>query len=245
MKSKKTESIKLDVIAFGAHPDDVELSMGGTIVSLVERGLKVGIVDLSQGELGTRGSKEKRIKESVNAANILGIKTRICLKLKDGAIKTDELSLEKAVDAIRTYKPKIIFAPYFKDRHPDHESAAQLIKRAFFFSGLKNFQIDKKTLQPYRPKKLFYYMQSYTFEPTFIYDISNYFEMKMEAINAYSSQFYNPKNDEPETFISRPEFMNYLKARAEFYGFQIGKSYGEPFYCEEKIEHDFREYLAA
>ncbi|MBM4176864.1 MAG: bacillithiol biosynthesis deacetylase BshB1, partial [Ignavibacteria bacterium] len=229
--------------AFGAHPDDVELSMGGTIISLVERGLTVGVVDLSQGELGTRGSKEKRMKEASSSAKVLGIDKRICLKLKDGDINSSELSIKKVVDTIRTYQPKIIFAPYFKDRHPDHESAALLVKKASFFSGLKNYQTGKKNLHPYRPKKLFYYMQSYTFEPTFIYDISNYFEEKMEAINSYSSQFYNPQSDEPETFISRPEFMSYLKARAEFYGFQIGKSYGEPFFCEERIEFDFDNFL--
>jgi bacillithiol biosynthesis deacetylase BshB1 len=243
MKSPKSLSKKLDVIAFGAHPDDIELSMGGTIVSLVERGLKVGIVDLSQGELGTRGDKDKRMKEALEASKVLGIKSRICLKLKDGAINSNELAIKKVVDVIRSYQPKIIFAPYFRDRHPDHEAAALLVKKAFFFSGLKNYQTGKKSMHPYRPKKLFYYMQSYTFEPTFIYDISNYFEEKIAAINSYTSQFYNPQSDEPETFISRPEFVSYLKARAEFYGFQIGKSYGEPFYCEEKIEFDFGKYL--
>lgn len=245
MKHAKSKNTKLDVIAFGAHPDDVELSMGGTIISLVERGFKVGIVDLTQGELGSRGNKIKRKEESEKASKILGIDLRLNLKLKDGGIKSDELSIQKVADVIRKFQPQIIFAPHFKDRHPDHESAADLIKQAFFFSGLRNYSKGKSIYKSYRPKKLFYYMQSYPFEPTFIYDISNYFELKMEAVLVYTSQFYNPNSEEPETFISRPEFLNYLKARAEFYGFQIGKSYGEPFYCEEKIEYDFGEHLTA
>ncbi|MGB9663794.1 MAG: bacillithiol biosynthesis deacetylase BshB1 [Ignavibacteria bacterium] len=232
----------LDILAFGAHPDDVELSMGGTIISFVEKGFKVGIIDLTQGELSSRGNLETRKKETEKANKILGIHLRKNLKLKDGQIQIDQNSIQKVVESIRKYKPKIVFAPYFIDRHPDHVNAAQLIKEAVFFSGLKNFHTEK-SLQPYRPSKIFYFMQTYPFEPTFIYDISPYFELKMEAVLAYSSQFYNPQSKEPETFISRPEFLNYLKARAEFYGFQIGKQYGEPFFCEEKIEFDFSPYL--
>lgn len=234
---------KLDIIAFGAHPDDVELSMGGTIISFVEKGFKVGIVDLTQGELSSRGTLELRKKETEKATKILGIHYRENLKLKDGNIEINKKTIDKVVEIIRKFKPQIVFAPYFFDRHPDHESSAQLIKKSVFYSGLKNFTIKSKTLEPYRPKKIFYFMQTYPFEPSFVHDISQYFDLKMEAILAYSSQFYNPKSKEPETFISRPEFLNYLKARAEFYGFQIGKRYGEPFYCEEKIEFDFNTYL--
>lgn len=237
------EHMKLDVMAFGAHPDDVELSMGGTIISLVEKGFKVGIVDLTQGELSSRGSLEIRKQETEKATKILGIHYRVNLKLKDGHIEINTDTIKRVVELIRKFRPQIVFAPYFIDRHPDHESSAQLIKEAVFYSGLRNFTIKSKSLQPYRPKKIFYFMQTYPFEPTFIYDISPYFDLKMEAILAFSSQFYNPKSKEPETFISSPEFLNYLKARAEFYGFQIGKKYGEPFFCEEKIEFDFGTYL--
>jgi len=233
---------QLDILAFGAHPDDVELSMGGTIISLVEKGFKVGIIDLTQGELSSRGTIETRKKETEKASKVLGIHHRENLKLKDGEVQVDKNSILKVVELIRKFRPKIVFAPYFVDRHPDHENSAQLIKEAVFFSGLRNFHTTNK-FEPYRPHKIFYFMQTYPFEPTFIYDISPYFELKMEAVLAYSSQFYNPKSKEPETFISRPEFLNYLKARAEFYGFQIGKQYGEPFYCEEKIEFDFSPYL--
>lgn len=237
------KKFSLDIIAFGAHPDDVELSMGGTIISLIERGFKVGVVDLTQGELSSRGNLDIRKKETEKASKILGISYRENLKMKDGKIEVNEESIKKVVEVIRKFKPQLVFAPYFRDRHPDHENAAQLIKGSVFYSGLKNFVIKNKFLEPHRPKKIFYYMQTYPFEPTFIYDISPYFELKMEAVLAFSSQFYNPKSKEPETFISRPEFLNYLKARAEFFGFQIGKQYGEPFYCEEKIEFNFNTYL--
>ena len=143
---------------------------------------------------------------------------------------------------IRKYKPKIIFAPYFRDRHPDHQDASALIKEAMFSTGLAKVKtLDKQIEQKaYRPKKLFYYMQTYTFDPTFVVDISDSFDTKMKAIKAFETQFYDPKSKEPETFISRPEFLDYLIARSQFYGFQIGKRYGEPFYCEEKIEYDLR-----
>lgn len=233
----------LDIVAFGAHPDDVELSMGGTIISLVEKGFKVGIVDLTQGELSSRGNVLTRKMETEKASKILGINFRENLKFKDGNLEIGINSIKKVVEIIRKLRPLIVFAPYFVDRHPDHEKAGQLIKEAVFYSGLKNFISKSKSLKPYRPKKIFYYMQTYPFEPSFIYDISPYFDLKMEAVLSFSSQFYSPKSKEPETFISRPEFLNYLKARAEFYGFQIGKQYGEPFYCEEKIEFDFGIYL--
>ncbi len=184
-----------------------------------------------------------RKKETEKSSKILGIHFRENLKLKDGNIELNHHSIKKIVEIIRKYQPKIVFAPYFIDRHPDHEITAQLIKQASFYSGLRNYLTKSKSLKPYRPSKIFYFMQTYPFEPSFIYDISPYFELKMEAVLSFSSQFYNPKSKEPETFISRPEFLNYLKARAEFYGFQIGKQYGEPFYCEEKIEFDFGTYL--
>lgn len=232
----------LDVLAFGAHPDDVELSMGGTIISFVQKGLKVGIIDLTRGELSSRGNLATRKKETDKASEILAIHFRDNLKLKDGDIEINHESIRRVVESIRRLKPKIVFAPYFKDRHPDHEAAAQLIKKSIFYSGLKKYK-TRNSLEPFRPRKVFYFMQTYPFEPTFIYDISPFFEQKMKAVLAYSSQFYNPNNTESETFISTPEFLNYLKSRSEYFGFFIGKQYGEPFYCEEKIEFDFSTYL--
>ena len=232
--------MKLDVLIFGAHPDDAELAMGGTIANLTKYDLKVGIIDLTQGELGTRGTAETRQKEAFNAAITLKAAIRKNLNMPDGDIKNSEENLMKVIIAIRKFKPKVLFAPYFNDRHPDHIDASNLIKRAMFSTGLSKIKsFDKEVPQNhYRPEKLFYYMQTYTFDPTFIVDISETFDLKMKAVECYATQFHNPKSKEPETFISRPEFINYIKSRAEFYGFSIGKKFGEPFFCEEKVEYD-------
>lgn len=230
----------LDVLVFAAHPDDAELAMGGTIAKLTKNDFKVGIIDLTKGELGTRGTAETRQKEAFNAAIVLKIALRENLGIPDGDIKITKENLMKIIIAIRKYRPKIIFAPYFNDRHPDHIDASNLIKRAMFSSGLAKIKtFDKEVPQNhFRPEKLFYYMQTYTFDPSFIVDISETFNQKMQAVECYSTQFHNPKSTEPETFISRPEFINYINSRAEYYGFAISKTYGEPFYCEEKIELD-------
>ncbi len=237
--------MNLDVLVFAAHPDDAELSMGGTIAKLTHNKYKVGIIDMTRGELGTRGTAETRQKEAVKASNILKTKIRVNLDIPDGDIQRTKENLIKVITEIRRNKPKIIFAPYFNDRHPDHIDASSLVKEAMFASGLpKVITMDKKVRQKaYRPNKLFYYMQTYTFEPTFIIDISKYIKMKMEAVKAYSTQFYDPKSSEPETFISNPKFLDYIESRAKFYGFQIRKNYGEPFFCEEDIELDLSSYL--
>lgn len=235
----------LDVLIFAAHPDDAELSMGGTIAKLTKNNFKVGIIDITRGELGTRGTAEIRQKEAFQAAIILKTSVRENLSIPDGNIEKNKENLCKIVMEIRRYRPKIIFAPYFNDRHPDHIDASLLVKQAMFTTGLSKFKtFDKEVLQqPYRPKKLFYYMQTYTFDPAFIVDISDTFDDKKKAVHCYSTQFHNPKSTEPETFISQPQFINYIDARARFYGFHIGKNYGEPFYSEEKIEMDLSSFL--
>jgi N-acetylglucosamine malate deacetylase 1 len=230
----------LDVIIFAAHPDDAEITMGGTIAKFVDNNLKVGIIDLTRGELSSRGTVEIRQMEAERAAAILKVAVRENLQLPDGAISRNKVNLMKIIMIIRQYKPKIVFAPYFNDRHPDHMDTSILIKEAMFASGLEkiktyHYDIPQET---YRPHKLFYYMQTYTFEPSFIVDITGYHNIKMEAVRAYSTQFYDSKSREPQTFISRPEFIQYVESRSLFYGFQIGKQYGEPFYSEEKIELD-------
>jgi len=237
--------MNLDILVFAAHPDDAELSMGGTISKLTQENYKVGIVDLTKGELGTRGNEKTRQKEAAKADKILNVSVRVNLGIPDGDIQRTKENLMMVIREIRKFKPKIIFAPYCRDRHPDHQDASALVKEAMFSTGLpkvKTFgnRIEQKA---YRPKKLFYYMQTYTFEPTFIVDISDSFDMKMKAIKAFRTQFFNPKSKEPETFISRLEFLDYLVSRLQFYGFQIGKHYGEPFYSEEKIEYDMKMLL--
>ncbi|MEG8946862.1 bacillithiol biosynthesis deacetylase BshB1 [Rosettibacter firmus] len=230
----------LDILIFAAHPDDAELAMGGTIAKLIKDGLKLGIVDLTKGELATRGTPEIRMKEAQRASEILKITHRENLGLKDGSIKVNDEYLLKVVSRIRKYQPTIVFAPYFNDRHPDHVGCGLLIKEAMFFSGLpKIVTEDNGRIQsPFRPKKLFYYMQTYEFKPSFVVDISDTFEIKMNAIKSYESQFHNPYSVEPETFISQPNFLKYIEGRAKVFGFKIGKNYGEPFFCEEEIELD-------
>ncbi len=232
--------MKLDVLVFAAHPDDAELSMGGTIAKLTKAGLKVGIIDLTQGELGTRGSKAIRKKEAAKAAKILNISFRDNLAIKDGSVKYNDVYLKKIISKIREHQPKLIFAPFSNDRHPDHIGASQLVKEAMFFSGLTKIKTNANgKVQPaYRPKNLFYYMQTYEFKPTFIIDITDTFETKMNSIWAYDTQFHNPKSSEPETFISQPIFIQFVEARAKYYGFKIGKAFGEAFYSEEEIELD-------
>ena len=232
--------MNLDVLVFAAHPDDAELSMGGTIAKLTSQNFKVGLIDLTRGELGTRGSTDIRQKEAFQAALNLKIAVRENLNIPDGNIERNQQNLVKVIMAIRKYRPKIIFAPFFNDRHPDHVDASALVKQAMFSTGLMKIKtFDKEVAQQaYRPNRLFYYMQTYTFEPSFIVDVSSCFEIKMKAVNSYSSQFFNPKSTEPETFISKPGFIQYIESRAQFYGFQIGKQYGEPFFCEEKIEFE-------
>jgi N-acetylglucosamine malate deacetylase 1 len=232
--------MNLDILLFAAHPDDAELSAGGTIAKYSEAGYKVGVIDLTRGELGTRGSAEIRMTEASNAAGILKLAHRENLGFKDGSIKFNEEYLKTIITMIRKYRPKIIFAPYFNDRHPDHIGASQLVKEAMFCSGLPKIETEDggKPQTAYRPGKLFYYMQTYEFKPSFIVDISSTFKTKMEAVYAYGTQFHNPASTEPETFISQPIFIKYLEARAQYFGFKIGKEYGEAFFCEEEIELD-------
>jgi N-acetylglucosamine malate deacetylase 1 len=230
----------LDVIVFASHPDDAELTMGGTIAKLTHNKLKVGIIDLTRGELSTRGTILTRQKEAKKASAILKTAVRENLQIPDGGIVRSKANLIKLIKIIRKYKPKIVFAPYFNDRHPDHIDTSFLVKEAVFSSGLtKIITRNQNILQKaYRPGKIFYYMQTYTFEPSFIVDVTSYHDIKMNAVKSFSTQFYDSKNKGPQTFISRPEFINYIVSRSMFYGFQIGKQYGEPFYSEEKIEFD-------
>ena len=235
----------LDVIAFGAHPDDIELTMGGTVAKLSASGYKVGIIDLTRGEMGTRGSVELRKSEAAEAGKILNIAFRDNLGFPDSNIEQSEKNRLAIISVIRKYRPKIIFAPYQNDRHPDHIQVHSLIKSSNFYSGLPKIQTldNNQPQEAHRAKKLFYYMQTFTFEPSFIVDISEFYEQKMASMFAYSSQFYDPKSNEPNTFISSPEFKVYIESRANFYGFQIGKKYGEPFFSEEKIELDPAAFL--
>jgi len=234
--------MKLDVLVFASHPDDAELGMGGTIAKFVNSGVKVGIIDLTRGEMGTRGNEEIRKQEAENASKILGISARENIGLPDGNLKLNDNYVNAVIQQIRRFKPQLIFAPYFNDRHPDHIGTSRIVKEAFFFSGLKKIvtEYEGSIQNPFRPNKIFYYMQYYEFTPSFICDISDTFEIKMKSIKTFGTQFFNEddKSDEPETFISQLNFIKFIEARAKYFGFKIGKDYGEPFFSEEEIELD-------
>lgn len=222
----------VDVLAIGAHPDDIELSCGGTIAKLVNDGHKVAIADITQGELGTRGTKEIRAKEASAAARILGIAARRNLKIPDGDIELNKTNIRKVITLIRELRPKILIIPHSVERHPDHVHAHRLCKESWYYAGLGKIEttLEGTRQKPHRPDNFFEFMQWFEFTPSFIVDISGTFDTKMKAIKAHASQFYNPKSKDPETLLSRPEFLERIQTDCEYYGKKIGSKYGEPFY---------------
>lgn len=234
------DTLKLDVLFFAAHPDDVELAAAGTVCKWTAAGKKVGIVDLTRGELGTRGSAELRDKEAEVSARIMGLSARENLGFRDGFFELDEAHLLSVIQMIRRFRPEILIANALADRHPDHGRAAQLIKRAHFLSGLIRIETtDKGEPQPaWRAKQLFHYIQSDFMEPDFVVDVTDYFELRMKAIKAFASQFYDPDSKEPQTFISSENFWKFLSGRAREYGQKIGATYGEGFLSERALKID-------
>lgn len=223
--------MKLDILAFAAHPDDVELSCAGTIIAEVQKGKTAGIIDLTQGELGTRGSPEIRFKEAEAAAKILGLSVRENLNLGDGTFTNDATAQKAVITTIRKYKPAIVLANAITDRHPDHGRGAALLRDACFFSGLKKIEteVNGQPQEAWRPRLLLHYIQSQWINPDVVVDISHTFDKKMEAVKAYGTQFHNPNSDEPETFISSPQFLKLLEARAIELGNLQGFTYAEGF----------------
>ncbi len=229
--------MKLDILAFGAHPDDVELSCAGMLLAEKAHGKNTGIIDLTEGELGSRGSVETRYLESAKAAQILGLTVRENLQLKDGFFQSDIDTQMKVVRVIRKYRPEIVFCNAPEDRHPDHGRAAQLVADACFLSGLlKIVTTDEHGEQAHwRPKYVMHYIQDRFIEPDFLYDISPFFEAKMEAIKSYSTQFFNPSQEGPETYISKPEFLESINGRNKLLGKRIGVAYAEGFITKKII----------
>jgi len=224
--------MKLDILVLAAHPDDAELGCGGTIAKHTARGDKVGIVDLTRGELGTRGTPETRQLEAAESAKILGVVVRENLGLPDGFFRNDPETQMSVIRAIRKYQPRIILANAVYDRHIDHGMGASLAYDASFLSGLVKIETADpkgKTQSPWRPEAVYHYVQSQFINPDFIVDISSEWETKMKAIKAFGSQFFNPDNKEPETYISKPGFLKMLEARAVEYGHAINAAYGEGF----------------
>jgi len=229
--------MKLDILAFGAHPDDVELGAGGTIAKEISLGMKVGIVDLTRGELGTRGSAEIRDQESVDAAKILGLSVRENLKMKDGFFINDEAHQMKVIQMLRKYRPEIVLCNAIEDRHIDHGKGSSLVSDACFLSGLRKIEteFDGEKQEAWRPKLVYHYIQWKNIEPDFVVDVTGFTEIKKQAILAYSSQFYNPDTKEPETPIATKNFLESLDYRSQDLGRLIGKDFGEGFTTERYL----------
>lgn len=232
--------MKLDILVFGAHPDDVELGCGGTIAKHVALGYKVGVVDLTQGELGTRGTIEIRKKEATDASKILKLSIRENLELKDGFFINDQPTQLKLIQAIRKYQPEIVIANAVEDRHPDHGKGSKLVFDSCFFSGLSKIETsDNSSIQtPWRPKKLYHYIQSQFIMPDLVIDISDYWKEKIDSVLAYKTQFYSAGSSEPETYISKPSFLTFLEARARELGQSINVEYAEGFTVNSMIGVD-------
>ncbi|MTI21866.1 bacillithiol biosynthesis deacetylase BshB1 [Fulvivirga sp. RKSG066] len=230
--------MKLDILAFAAHPDDTELSCAGTIASHVAMGKKVGVVDFTQGEMGTRGSSEIRAQEAAASAKILGLTVRKNLYFDDAFFVNDKDHQLDVVRAIRKFKPSIILANAIKDRHPDHGKASQLVVDACFLAGLTKVETqddDGNNQDPWRPKAVYHYIQSIFIQPDFVVDVSDHWDTKMKAIKAFKSQFYDPNSDEPDTYISSPQFMEMLESRGKELGHSIGVNYGEGFTIDRNM----------
>ncbi len=232
--------MKLDILAIGVHPDDVELGCGATILKQIALGYKVGILDLTQGELGTRGNAKLRLEEAENARAYAGALVRENIGLADGFFSNDRDSKIKIIQIIRKYQPEIILANAVKDRHPDHGNAAKLIYEACFLSGLLKIetQWDNKVQEKWRPRKLFNYIQDFDLVPHVVVDVSDYIEQKIEMVLHFRSQFYTSDKNEPETPISSKDFIDNLRGRARAHGRRIGVKYGEGFTCENFIGTD-------
>ncbi len=224
--------MKLDILVMAAHPDDAEMSCGGTMALAIEKGRKVGIVDFTKGELGTRGTPEIRAAEATAASEILNISVRENLGFRDGFFKNDEEHQMKLIRTIRRYQPDIVLANAIEDRHPDHGKGAALAVDACFLSGLRmiqTFEEDGTPQAAWRPKFLYHYIQDRYIKPDLVVDISRFWEAKEASIRAYKSQFYNPDSSEPESYLTSPEFLEFLKARSQEMGHMIGAKFGEGY----------------
>jgi N-acetylglucosamine malate deacetylase 1 len=229
--------MKLDILVFAAHPDDAELGCGGTIAKHISLGYKVGVIDLTRGELGTRGTAQTRDQEAKDSAKILGLSIRENLNLRDGFFKNDEEHQLKVIQAIRKYQPEIVLANAIHDRHPDHGKGAALAFDSCFLSGLAKIETQEngKAQQAWRPKHLYHYIQSQLIDPDFVVDVSPHWQTKMGSIKAFKTQFFDPTSSEPETFISKPSFLTFLEARAKEFGQSIGVEYAEGFTTTSKM----------
>jgi len=228
--------VELDALAIGAHADDVELSCSGTIIKLGALGYKTGVIALTRGEMATRGSAEIRAREFAQAGEIMGLAAHRMLDIPDGRVEASWENKLKVIQEIRTFRPRIVFAPYWVARHPDHEQASHLVREAAYLAGLRKLDTGQ---EPFRPHKVIFFQTRFEFQPSFIVDISDFHARKMESILAYRSQFHNPDKVEfgvEKTLLSRPEFMDRITTRDKQYGAYIGAKYGEPFLIRESLK---------
>ena len=223
-------SDEVDVLFCGAHPDDIELTSGGTIARMTAGGLRVGVVELTRGEMGTRGTPAIRKREAQRAARILGVRFRTQLDFGDGGLRTGREEELELVDFIRRARPRIVFAPPAEERHPDHVRAHQIVTDASFYAGLR--QIHTK-FAAHRPQAVIYYMQWHVMTPSFIVDVTDHWKTKMRAIAAFKSQFFDPKSKEPRTKLADENFLKMIDARGVHFGSMIGAAYGEPFMTKQ------------
>lgn len=232
--------MKLDILAFGIHPDDVELSCSGTLLKHKALGNKIGVCDLTQGEMGSRGSAEIRIQEASLAAEILGLDMRENLGMEDVWALDNQENCLKIIQIIRKYQPQIVFANAIDDRHPDHKKGAEMVKKACFLAGLSKIETEYKgEIQvPFRPQSIYHYIQYKFLSADFIVDTTEFFETKMKSILAYSTQFYTKDSDQPTTLISEEKFLEYIRAKDSVWGNNIGVRYGEGFMIDRIIGID-------
>ncbi len=229
--------MKLDILAFGVHPDDVELSCAGTLMIEKLNGKRVGIIDLTQGELGTRGTADTRKQEAIDSLKILGLDLRENLSMADGFFKNDEEHQLKIITAIRKHQPEVVLCNAPEDRHPDHGRSANLIEDAAFLAGLRRIEtkLDGKVQEIWKPKYVFNYIQDRYLNPDFVVDITPVFEKKTEAIKAFKTQFFNPDLKEPQTYLSTPDFLDSVIYRSKMMGKMIGVKYAEGFISKKMI----------
>ena len=230
--------MKLDILVFAVHPDDAELGCAGTIMAQVALGYKVGILDLTRGELGTRGTPEIRLAEAEAAGKIMGLATRQNAGMRDGFLKNDEQHQLQLISYIRRFQPDVVLANAPEDRHPDHGRAAALQVDACFLAGLRmieTYDTDGTLQTAWRPKNLYHYIQDRYLKPDFVVDISAHWAQKLTTIRAFKSQFFDPNSSEPNSYISSPEFMDFLSARAQEMGHTIGAKYGEGFIKNQQL----------
>ena len=228
--------MKVDILAFGVHPDDVELGCSGTIIASIAQGKKVAVIDLTRGELGTRGTAETRKNEASNAAQVMGLHARENLEMADGFFQNDETNIRKVIWTIRKYQPEIVLCNAPEDRHPDHGRSSKLVSDAAFLSGLRKIETyDGIAQEVWRPTYVFHYIQDRYLKPDFVFDISDYWEKKLEAILCYTTQFNSNDNSEPQTYISTPDFIDTVKSRALMLGKRIGVKYAEGYITAKMI----------